>query len=144
MEYNAKPQRGFLLPIGFLMIILVTTGWESIEVRVVGLFVLIVMALSLFTKYVFTMNEEMLNYKISLFNIKIYEKKTYKSNIKKTIFKRAGWKTKVAIIKLKKGFPIRIALFTPTTIFEDLLAFCDKNAIQVEKSADYKILEKMT
>ncbi|PZX02449.1 hypothetical protein C7437_11141 [Psychrobacillus insolitus] len=143
MDYKAKHQQDFLLAGVVLMIMVLTSGWENIWIRVFGLIVLIKAALSLCTKYLFTIEEDKLIYKIFLFNINIYEKKTKKSNIKRIIFKRAGWKTKLAVIKLEKGFPIRIALFTPTTIFEDLLTFCDKNDIQVEKTKDYRILENM-
>ena len=143
MDYKAKPPRDLLLLRVVFMIFLLITGWEDIWVRVFLLILLLMEALQLFIKYLFTIKEDKLIYKISLFNITIYEKKTEKSNIKRIIFKRAGWKTKLAVIKLEKGFLIRIALFTPTTIYEDLLTFCDKNDIKVEKTKDYRIIEKM-
>ena len=62
--------------------------------------------------------------------------------MKRITFKRVGWKTKLAVIKLEKGLSIRVSLFTPNTIYKDLLVFCNENNVEVKKTKDYLIIEK--
>ena len=144
MRYKAKAQREFLLPqIGLLMILL-TVGWENRWFQLFCFILLTFVISTIFIKYSFTIKENELIYKISILNFNIYEKKMTSMNIKKIKFKRAGLKTKLAVIRLNKGISIRISLFTPSNVFQNLHTFSEKNKIQFELSKDYKILEKIT
>ncbi len=144
MNYTAKSHRAFLLLQVVLVIIFLTTGWAHLWIWILGLPLLIFLSLSIFINYSFKIKEGNLTYNVYLFNKSVYQKEVVKSNIKKVTFKRVGWKTKSAVIKLERGFPIRVSLFTSITIFEDLLVFCEENTIQVKKTKDYLRLEKMT
>lgn len=59
------------------------------------------------------------------------------------MFKRIGWKSKLAAIQVHKGLPIRVALFKPENVHDDLIGFCEENAVHYEKTKDYQIIEKM-
>lgn len=65
------------------------------------------------------------------------------TNIKNIIFKRIGWKSKLAAIKVDKGISIRVALFKPESVYDDLIVFCEENAVAYHKTKDYTIIEKM-
>lgn len=144
MRYRAKIQPNLLLLQVILIATVLMSEWENVWIRIFTIAVLLFSTCLFFIKYSFKMEEDHLTYTVTLLNISIYQKKTVQSNIKKMIFKRVGWKTKLAVIKLEKGLSIRVSLFTPNTIYEDLLGFCKENGIQVEKTKDYLILEKST
>ena len=60
MDYKAKPPRDLLLLRVVFMIFLLTSGWEDIWFRVFLLILLIMEALQLFIKYLFTIEEDKL------------------------------------------------------------------------------------
>lgn len=49
----------------------------------------------------------------------------------------------MAAIKVHKGSLIRVTLFKPEKVYDDLIVFCEENAIHYDKTKDYKIIEKM-
>ena len=142
MKYQAKIQTNLLFIQIILLVTVLMSEWENVWIRTFTIIVLLCTTCLFFNTYSLIIDDDYLTYTVSLLNISIYQKKIVPSNIKKIIFRRVGWKTKLAVIKLEKGLSIRVSLFTPMTIYKDLLDFCNKNNVEVEKTKDYLILEK--
>ena len=143
IQYKATVQRKWFILLIFLTLILLIQGWKYIGLRIFLLFVLAFQLLALCINYSFSIEEDKVIYTTFLARFPIYKKKVAPSHIKKVVFKRVNWQTKLAVIKLHKGIPIRIALFKPDSVFNELITFCEKHTIQYEKTRDYKILEKL-
>lgn len=143
IEYTANTPREFFILLIFMTLLLLTQGWEYIWFRTLYLFVLVFQLAALFIKYSFSIEGDKVTYTIFFLRYSIYQKKVGPSHIKKVFFKRVNWKTKLAVIKLHKGISIRISLFKPDSVFNELMTFCEKNDIPYEKTRDYKILEKL-
>ena len=143
IEYKATVQRKLFILLIFSTLILLIQGWEYIGFRIFWLFMLVFHLIALCIKYSFSIEEDKVIYTTFLARFPIYKKKVAPSQIKKVVFKRFNWKTKLAVIKLHKGIPIRITLFKPDSVFNELITFCEKHTIQYEKTRDYKILEKL-
>jgi len=143
IEYKANIQREVIIPFIFLTLLLLIQGWEYIGHRIFCLFMLVFHLIALCIKYSFSIEEDKVIYTTLLARFPIYKKKVAPSQIKKVVFKRVNWKTKLVVIKLHKGIPIRITLFKPDSVFNELITFCEKHTIQYEKTRDYKILEKL-
>ena len=143
IEYKATVQRGLLILFIFLTLLFFKQGWEYIQLRILYLFVLAFQLITLFIKYSFIIEEDQVIYTMFFARFPIYKKKVSPSQIKKVVFKRVNWQTKLAVIKLHKGISIRISLFKPDSVFNDLLTFCEKHTIHYEKTKDYKLLEKL-
>lgn len=142
MIYKATTQREIILPITVLYISIVAWGTTS-WFKWFFLIMLTLILLTAFIKYTLAINEHTIVYTINLFGIKIYSKQVGYSDIKKVVFKRANWRSKLAVIKTYKGFSIRVTLFKPDSIYSDLLTFCERNTVNYEKTKDYMIIEKM-
>lgn len=138
MKYNATSQRHIILPMVFLGLIM---GISSVKWLALTIFT--ICFLLAFLKYTLLVNKHSISYAIQLFGVTIYNKEIVPSDIKKIIFKRIGWKSKLAAIKVHKGLPIRVALFKPERVYDDLMVFCEENEIHYDKTKDYKIIEKM-
>ncbi|WP_413367327.1 hypothetical protein [Lysinibacillus sp. 3P01SB] len=143
MKYNSIPRRKSNLLIAFFYLILCILSWELPIHRWIILTAFIVFLLLAFVKYTLVINHNII-YTIQLFRITIYKKEVTSLHIKEIIFKRRDWSSKLAVIKLYKGLSIRVALFKPENVYDDLVEFCEDNAIHYEKTRDYKIIEKMT
>ena len=141
--YKATVQRELIIPFIFLTLLLLIQGWDNIWNRIVCLFVLVFNLTVLCIKYSFTIEENKVIYTTFFARFPIYQKKASPSQIKKVVFKRFNWKTKLAVIKLHKGISIRVTLFKPDSVFNELITFCEEHAIQYEKTRDYKILERL-
>ena len=111
--------------------------------RSICLFVLAFQLIVLCINYSFIIKDNQVIYTIFFLSYPIYEKQVTSSHIKKVVFKRVSWKTKLAVIQLHKGFSVRISLFKPGSVFHDLIAFCETHHIPYEKTRDYTILEKL-
>ena len=77
-----------------------------------------------------------------LFGKSLYKKRIDPKRIKKIKFILVGWKGKGAIIQIKKGFNISITHYTPDSVITDLMDFAQKYGIPIEKTKDFKVLEK--
>ena len=143
IEYKANIQREVIIPFIFMMLLLLIQGWEYIGHRIFCLFILTFQLITLCINYSFSIEEDKVIYTTFLARFPIYKKKVAPSHIKKVVFKRVNWQTKLAVIKLHKGIPIRITLFKPDSVFNELITFCEKHTVQYEKTRDYKILEKL-
>jgi len=144
MKYNSASQRQINLSMAVVLnLIFCILNWEGPLNRWIFLTIFIMFLLLAFIKYTLVINHNII-YTIQLFRIIIYKKEVTSSNIKIIIFKRSGWSSKLAYIKLYKGISIRVALFKPENVYDDLVKFCENNAIHYKKTKDYKIIEKMT
>jgi len=97
----------------------------------------------LFTTYEFKINEDELNYQVKIFGFVIIQKKISSANINQVVFKRYGWATKGAIVRLHKGLNLRIIQFNPKDVMQQLESFAITHNVSLIKSKDYLILEKM-
>ncbi|MFF5994668.1 hypothetical protein AAGS61_07890 [Lysinibacillus sp. KU-BSD001] len=143
MKYKATTQRQWILPMAFLSLAASITSWDHTWIKWSSVTIFILIFLTAFIKYTLIIHENHIVYTIHFLGIPIYKKQVTQSDIKKITFKRANWQSKMAVIKMQSGFPIRVTLFKPESIFRDLMAFCDRNNVKYEKTKDYKIIEKM-
>ncbi|WP_431030247.1 hypothetical protein [Lysinibacillus sp. LZ02] len=143
MKYKATTQRHIILPMAFLSLAASITSWDYTWMKWSSLTIFTLIFLTAFIKYTLIINENHIVYTIHFLGMSIYKKQVQRLDIKKIIFKRANWQSKIAIIKIQSGLPIRVTLFKPESIFRDLVAFCDRNNVNYEKTKDYKIIEKM-
>lgn len=143
MKYSATSQRKLLLFMAFLGLVLSFLSWNISNVKWVSLTLVAGCFLLAFITYTLEIKKHQVSYVIQLFGLTIYRKEVVSTHIKKMIFKRIGWNSKLAIIKVHKGIPIRVALFKPETVYDDLIRFCEENAVPYHKTKDYTILEKM-
>lgn len=91
----------------------------------------------------FTIKDNTITYTTTLFGQTLYTKEVQATDIVRVTFKRFNWATRLAVIKTSKGLPIRVALFKPETVFEDLIIFCKDYDVPYTKTKDYQILEKL-
>lgn len=143
MKYSATTQRELILFMAFLGLIVSIPQWDISNVKWVSLTIFIMLFLMAFIKYTLLVKKHKISYAVQLFGLTIYRKETVPPNIKKILFKRIGWKSKLAAIKVHKGIPIRVAYFKPDDVYEDLIVFCEENAVPYHKTKDYTIIEKM-
>ena len=143
MKYSATSQRQLILLRALLVLIVSISNWHISSVKWLSITIFVIIFLMAFLKYTLLVNKHTISYAIQLFGLTIYNKKIGPSDIKKIIFKRIGWKSKLAAIKVHKGLPIRVALFRPENVYDDLIVFCEENGVYYDKTKDYKIIEKM-
>ncbi|MFJ7972690.1 hypothetical protein [Psychrobacillus sp. NPDC096389] len=145
MAFHAKTQRSFLAL--FLLILGTNIVFDVITQSFGYLFyfnvLLILFFITLFfVKYTFTIQDEHLSYEVFIMTFCIYKRVISPSQMKKVEFKRYGWTTQGALIQTKKGINLRLALFSPNEIFNELLTFTDKHDIPTSKTKDYQLLER--
>lgn len=104
---------------------------------------LLLLLMLIFLKYTFTIKNNTITYTTTLFGQILYTKEVQAADIVRVTFKRFNWATRLAVIKTSKGLPIRVALFKPKTVFEDLIIFCKDYNVPYTKTKDYQILEKL-
>ena len=146
MEYNARTQRGVL---GFLLVIIVASTLRYFigdKVFDIIFYLQILLALflflSIFIRFKFVIDDGCLIFQTLFFSIPIYKKALFPNQINQIKFKRIGWATKCAVIQVKKGFNVRIANFTASNVFNDLIEFANEKGISISKTKDYLILRK--
>ena len=143
MAYKATTQREVIFPFIFLTLFLLIQGWDYIWLRTLFLFILVFYLTILCINYSLIIKDNQIIYTVFFLSYLLYEKQVAPSHIQKVVFKRTGWKTKLAVIQLHKGFSVRVSLFKPSSVFNDLMTFCETHRIQYEKTRDYKIIEKL-
>ena len=79
---------------------------------------------------------------MTIFKVTIYRIFLYQENIKKIKFGRIGWSTKNTVIKVKGSFNISIAHFNKEELVLELEQFANTHGIEVQKTKDYRLLEK--
>ena len=144
MVYTVKTQRSIL---AFLFVLnVVTMSFESEDssnyIFYLQIVLQIFIVIGLFIEYELKLDDDHLTYRMSLFRINFYKKRITPKQIKQIKFVRVGWLSKGAIIKVEKGFNIRVTHYTPKTVIAELLNFANKNEISILKTRDFVILEK--
>lgn len=145
MAFHSKTQRSLLV---LLLLILMTNIVVDVITQSFGyLFyfnvLLILFFITLFfVKYTFTIQDEHLSYEVFIMTFCIYKRVFSPSQMKKVEFKRYGWAKQGAVIRTKKGLNLRLVLFSPNEIFNELLTFTDKHDIPTSKTKDYQLLER--
>lgn len=137
MIYKATSERHLFLYLLGIDVLLFGLGY-LILTTLVALFCIV----ALFASYEFEIEDHTLQYRIKLFHFLMYEKQVNPQDVKAIHFKRTNWTTRLAIVKLHKGFNIRIMLFKPLEIFHQLSLYGERNNIEIRKTEDYKIMEK--
>lgn len=107
-----------------------------------SIFLLLFGVISFFIKTKFIINQDNLNYQTMIFRFTVFQRNLSPTDINKVAFKRYGWATKGATLKLHKGFNIRIVQFTPNDVTTQLEKFAINNTISITKSKDYLLLER--
>lgn len=143
MEYNTAVQRAVAVFVAISMLVLAIPSWgNNLITWVSGMVVFLLLVLS-GVSYRLYVNDETIRYQIRLVGQVLYTKHVLADEIKHMSFRRSNWKAKSTIIKVKRGFAIRVVLFKPETVYEDLLNFCARNGVAYDKTRDYKIIEKL-
>jgi len=121
----------------------VVPGFTSIPNIYAYAFVMVIIVIAASIRYKFTIHNDHLMYEMTLFKRSILKKRVIPDEIKQIRFVRVDWAKKAAKIKLHKGLPIRLAVLQPVEAYDHLLAFSDKHEIQIVKTKDYLLLERM-
>ncbi|WP_419962443.1 hypothetical protein [Psychrobacillus sp. BM2] len=124
------------------IIFLVINNGESGVLAFLSILLIIFSFIGFNTKTEFIISQEELNYKIMIHGFKAFHKKLFSADIDKVLFKRYGWATKGATIKLNKGLNLRIVQFTPKDVMLQLETFAINNNVSISKSKDYLLLER--
>ena len=143
MKYDRTTSRQLILSLACLGLAVSISSWHIPSVKWVSLTVFVFCICNAFVTYQVVINKHTIRYTIKLFGLKIYNKEIIHKEVAKITFKRIGWNSKLAVIKVRKGLSIRVGYFKPTDVYKGLIVFCEKNEIQYEKTKDYKTIEKM-
>nr|WP_071317168.1 hypothetical protein [Anaerobacillus isosaccharinicus]QOY38149.1 hypothetical protein AWH56_011775 [Anaerobacillus isosaccharinicus] len=141
MVYRATTQRYLLL---FILVVTFVRMLFVNSVTVLDAILVVFVAIGLSVNYKLKIEKDTLSYQMLILTLPIYQKQVAHDKIIEIRFKRVGWATKGAIVHVKKGFNIRVILFTPQTVFEEITQFAFENNIHITKTKDYKILETKT
>ncbi|WDL87989.1 diguanylate cyclase [Priestia aryabhattai] len=93
--------------------------------------------LALFIRYEFEIDRDTLTYRIYILWFKVYAKTVKPRDIKRILFKRLSWKSKLAVVKVENGWNMRITLFNPPNVFKELETFAHEYDVDIQKKADY-------
>lgn len=143
MMYKTTTQKQLLIYLLGIDLLLFFGIWGDPILMILTILTALICVLMLFVKYEFGINEQTLLYRIQLFNYTIYVKRANAKDVQMIHFKRVSWNTRIAIVKLFKGWNMRIALFSSVDIFIELERYAERNNIEIKKTKDCKILEKM-
>jgi len=144
MLFKATAQKTIistLLPLNALLYI------QAVQYKALAFLLLLAILcsfLSLFLRYEFQIDKDTLTYRTYILWFKVYAKTVKSRDIKKIVFKRLSWKTKLAVVKVENGWNMRIALFNPPNVFKELERFAHEYDVDIKKTSDYKILGKMS
>ena len=142
MLFKATAQKTIifiLLPLNALLCI------QAVQYKALDfllLFAILCSFLSLFLRYEFQIDKDTLTYRTYILWFKVYAKTVKPLDIKRIVFKRLSWKTKLAVVQVEKGWNMRIALFNPPNVLKELETFAHEYEIDIKKTSDYKILNK--
>lgn len=142
--FTASLPNGPLIYLTFVMVLNTTINVEGRERETLILQIAIIAIFSslAFIKYKFYIEENTLTFEINFFTIQLYKRIIFPEDIKHVKFIRTGWAQKSAIIKLKKGLPLRIINFEPKNVCLELDEFTDRHSIRISKTKDYIRLDK--
>lgn len=139
VKYYAKEGKGFWL----LLLLIVIANIILLEERIKysSYMLIVIILLAMFLKYEFTLEEDKVQFRMKLFSLNIRTRQAAKDDIKEMIFIKLKNQPSV-LIKLHKGFRIKLANFMPETYVKALYEFAKKHQIQVSTIGDFKELEK--
>ena len=119
MLFKATAQKTIistLLPLNALLYI------QAVQYKALAFLLLLAILcsfLSLFLRYEFQIDKDTLTYRTYILWFKVYAKTVKSRDIKKIVFKRLSWKTKLAVVKVANGWNMRIALFNPPNVLRN-------------------------
>ncbi|MFP7733418.1 diguanylate cyclase [Priestia aryabhattai] len=143
MLFKATTQKNMIFPLLLLKVLLFVQVFQHNKVvAFLLLFATLCSLLSLFIRYEFKIDKNTLTYKTYILRFKVYEKAVKPMDIQRIVFKRVSWKTELAIVRVENGWNMRISLFNPPNVFKELETFAGEFNIRVQKTSDYKLLEK--
>ena len=142
MLFKATAQKTIVFPLLLLNNLLLIQAVQYKALDFLLLFAILCSFLSLFLRYEFQIDKDTLTYRTYILWFKVYAKTVKPTDIKKIVFKRLSWKTKLAVVKVENGWNMRIALFNPPNVFKELEKFAHEYDVDIQKTSDYKILEK--
>ncbi|MBX4163651.1 diguanylate cyclase [Priestia megaterium] len=137
MLFKATAQKTIiftLLPLNALLWI------QAIQYKALAFLLLLAILCSflvLFIRYEFEIDRDTLTYRIYILWFKVYAKTVKPRDIKRIVFKRLSWKSKLAVVKVENGWNMRITLFNPPNVFKELETFAHEYDIDIQKTADY-------
>ncbi|MER2009649.1 hypothetical protein MKY07_08650 [Solibacillus sp. FSL W7-1472] len=143
MKYDRTKSRQLILSLAFLSLAVSISSWHIPSVKLVSITVFVFCICNAFVTYQVVINKHTIRYTIKLFGLKIYNKKIIHSDVAKITFKRIGWNSKLAVIKVRKGLSIRVTYFKPNDVYKNLIVFCVENEIPFKKTKDFKMIENM-
>lgn len=130
------------VPKSTLYILILAILISSLVGERINIIVSLMTITAILLRFHITINEDFLEYKITLFNFAVFRKVFPASEIKRIKFERQGWASKNAAIKAKKGFGFQASYFKNERIIEDLEEFAVENKVDIKKTKDFLILEK--
>lgn len=143
MLFKATAQKKIFFPLLALKLLLFIQVFQHDKIATfLLLFAILYSFFALFLRYEFEIEKDTLTYRTYILKLKVYEKAVKPKDIKKIVFKRLSWKAKLAVVQVEKGWNMRIALFNPPNVFKELETFVSEHDIDIQKTSDYKILEK--
>ena len=142
MLFKATAQKTIVFPLLLLNNLLLIQAVQYKALDFLLLFAILCSFLSLFLRYEFQIDKDTLTYRTYILWFKVYAKTVKPMDIKRIVFKRLSWKTKLAVVKVENGWNMRIALFNPPNVFKELETFAHEYDVDIQKTSDYKILEK--
>ncbi|MFV5316721.1 diguanylate cyclase [Priestia megaterium] len=137
MLFKATAQKTIiftLLPLNALLWI------QAIQYKALAFLLLLAILCSflvLFIRYEFEIDRDTLTYRIYILWFKVYAKTVKPRDIKRIVFKRLSWKSKLAVVKVENGWNMRITLFNPPNVFKELETFAHEYDVDIQKKADY-------
>ncbi|MEJ9226659.1 diguanylate cyclase [Priestia aryabhattai] len=144
MLFKATAQKTIiftLLPLNALLYI------QAIQYKALAFLLLLAVLcsfLSLCLRYEFQIDKDTLTYRTYILWFKVYANTVKAMDIKRIVFKRLSWKAKLAVVQVENGWNMRIALFNPPNVFKELERFAHEYDVDIQKTSDYKMLEKMS
>ena len=123
-----------------LLLLIKPISWPLIIIIIGFGIIVIIMAL---LRYNVTIADTKIQVVTSLFSIQLTDRTYYARNMRKMKFKRVGWQSQAAIIQMDYAITFRLPHHSPAEAYEVLEQFATANNIQVYKTKDYKVVEKM-
>ncbi|MCM3151431.1 diguanylate cyclase [Priestia megaterium] len=142
MLFKATAQKTIMFA---LLLLYASLFIQAIQYKVLAfllLFAILCSFLSLFLRYEFQIDKDALTYRTYILWFKVYAKTVKPMDIKRIVFKRLSWKAKLAVVQVENGWNMRIALFNPPNVFRELERFAHEYDVDIQKTSDYKILDK--
>ncbi|WLR54136.1 hypothetical protein LC048_16945 [Mesobacillus subterraneus] len=136
MTYSVEKPKTILI---IMILMLPTLAFTNKIIYFSAVFILLI--ISLLRSYL-TIHPEHLEYRMTIFKFTIYRIVLNQNNIKKIQFGRIGWSTKNAVIKVKGSLSISMPQSNKEEFVLELEQFAINHGIKVQKTKDYKLLEK--